>query len=523
MLKRAWKPVAAATGVVGASTYLWYSSSRSINSETIGFRIRVRGADGKPTYQNMSAPLLSRDEVEKRIKDNAVLETVASGGSIRWKRATVSLASNDPIEDANVHGVIPKDLLVRGAAGDFLFFAVMDGHAGPYTSRLLTKTLIPAVSLKLSEASMDGSKDGKSAADFLKRLKSLLWSSLPSPPSNGDANSAAVALEEAFVNLDSELINAPLRVLAANIDQTAREKKILPDLSQDPMAMAAIRPALSGSCAIAALIDTSQKMLYVACTGDSRAVVGVYEEHDDGTGSWRVEALSEDQTGRNPKEYTRVRSEHPDDDPEDVIRAGRVLGGLEPTRAFGDARYKWPREIQQVLKQAYFPSSNEMRNPPSLLKTPPYVTARPVVTQTSLSLPSASEQAKQKSTFRFLILATDGLWDRISSEDAVALVGGFLSGLRGAVPKASLQSLIPTTIGTATINGKDSEPQQHSGEWAFVDDHVGTHLLRNALAGASEKDLRELVSIPAPYSRRYRDDITVTVVYWEEQTAAAKL
>lgn len=43
-----------------------------------------------------------------------------------------------------------------------------------------------------------------------------------------------------------------------------------------------------------------------------------------------------------------MQSEHPQDEAENVIRAGRVLGGLEPTRAFGDARYKWPREVQEV-------------------------------------------------------------------------------------------------------------------------------------------------------------------------------
>jgi hypothetical protein len=32
-----------------------------------------------------------------------------------------------------------------------------------------------------------------------------------------------------------------------------------------------------------------------------------------------------------------------------VIRNGRVLGGLEPTRAFGDARYKWPQNVQEML------------------------------------------------------------------------------------------------------------------------------------------------------------------------------
>lgn len=43
-----------------------------------------------------------------------------------------------------------------------------------------------------------------------------------------------------------------------------------------------------------------------------------------------------------------MQSEHPADEAEDVIKVGRVLGGLEPTRAFGDARYKWPIEVQKA-------------------------------------------------------------------------------------------------------------------------------------------------------------------------------
>jgi pyruvate dehydrogenase phosphatase len=42
-----------------------------------------------------------------------------------------------------------------------------------------------------------------------------------------------------------------------------------------------------------------------------------------------------------------MQSEHPPEESEAVIQRGRVLGGLEPTRAFGDARYKWTREIQE--------------------------------------------------------------------------------------------------------------------------------------------------------------------------------
>lgn len=52
-----------------------------------------------------------------------------------------------------------------------------------------------------------------------------------------------------------------------------------------------------------------------------------------------------------------------------------------------------------------------MRNPPSLFKTPPYVTARPVVTHRKMSL--SSDSTPSKPTKRFLVLATDGLWDEL--------------------------------------------------------------------------------------------------------------
>jgi len=61
-----------------------------------------------------------------------------------------------------------------------------------------------------------------------------------------------------------------------------------------------------------AVIDTAHRDLYVACTGDSRAVAGIWEENDEGAGSWRVEVLSEDQTGRNPNELERSVPSEPE-------------------------------------------------------------------------------------------------------------------------------------------------------------------------------------------------------------------
>ena len=152
------------------------------------------------------------------------------------------------------------------------------------------------------------------------------------------------------------------------------------------------------------------------------------------------------------------------------------------------------------------------------------MTATPVVTHRPLSflpLPPQGTPAP-KSALRFVVLATDGLWDELSSEEVVALVGGHLAGLRGRVPKAELPARVRTTAGSPTVNGKSSEPRRSTeGAWAFVDDNVCTHLIRNALGGADEGRLRKLLSIPAPLSRSYRDDITVTVVWWEEGSDAA--
>ena len=77
--------------------------------------------------------------------------------------------------------------------------------------------------------------------------------------------------------------------------------EFLPDSSCDVV----INLECLGSCAILAVLDTARRNLYVACTGDCRAVAGVWEEGADGKGSWKVEVLSEDQTGRNVKEADR--------------------------------------------------------------------------------------------------------------------------------------------------------------------------------------------------------------------------
>ncbi|KAL4076195.1 phosphatase 2C-like domain-containing protein [Scleroderma yunnanense] len=516
MLRRVWKPVAATTLFVAAPSYLYYHYHfKQRTSQTVQVPVRIRGEDGQPTMATRVFPLLSQSTVDERLREHAKEEIIHRSGR-NWRINTASVAANDPIEDAHAHVIVTRDPDDPLAPGDWLFFAIMDGHAGPHTSRLLSKTLVNAVMLELSSLIHD--------------TKASRWFST-SKVQNPDTIS--LAIQNAFTKLDHELINAPLRVLAENMDKEVGASQRIPDLSGHPLALPLMLPAVSGSCALMAVIDTAQRNLYIACSGDSRAVAGVWEENENGGGSWRVEVLSEDQTGRNPNEHKRMQSEHPPEEAEKVIIRGRVLGGLEPTRAFGDARYKWSREVQDVLSSlntAFLVGNNKpLRPAPASLKTPPYVTATPVVTHRDLTFGDfADENSSAPSTQLkpsppcFVVLATDGLWDKLSSEEVVALVGGALQGLSGTIPKIELSSLVPTAPGsTSTVEGKDKHTlkdmdKKQDGSWSFDDDNLSVHLIRNAFGGGDRHAVKTLMSIPYPHARRYRDDTTVTVVVWDD-------
>lgn len=98
----------------------------------------------------------------------------------------------------------------------------------------------------------------------------------------------------------------------------------------------------------------------------------------------------------------------------------------------------------------------------------------------------------------------------------VSLVGGYYLGLKGTLRKSELPLKVPTSSGSAGVEGKVKGRNHDEGSWAFEDANVSAHLIRNAFGGGNVGSLRRLLSIPAPYSRRYRDDVTVTVVCWEE-------
>lgn len=309
------------------------------------------------------------------------------------------------------------------------------------------------------------------------------------------------AIKTGFTKLDDEIVHESVKKV-----RKAQSKVAAAEL---------LAPALSGSCALLSFYDSRSKLLRVACTGDSRAILG----RRGANGKWTVTPLSEDQTGGTTSEAERLRKEHPGEP--NVVRNGRILGGLEPSRAFGDAYYKWSLETNAELKKSYF-----ARTPSSLLKTPPYVTAEPIITTTKVE-PEKGD---------FVVMATDGLWEMLTNEEVVGLVGQWLDaqgnpGSQGSQTQSWLTSWWSTQkqLPVEQKTGESGEGQRapiRQQQWGtktslnerFVveDKNAATHLVRNALGGKDQDQLSALLTLPSPFSRRYRDDLTVEVIFFGE-------
>lgn len=299
-------------------------------------------------------------------------------------------------------------------------------------------------------------------------------------------SSAAVdaAIKQGFVRLDNDIVHSSVdKVLKSKSRSAAAEM---------------LAPALSGSCALLAFYDCQSKDLKIACAGDSRAVLG----RRASSGNWSATPLSEDQTGGTVSEMKRLREEHPNEP--NVVRNGRILGQLEPSRSFGDAFYKWSKETQEKIKRQFFG-----RTPHPLLKTPPYVTAEPVITTTKIE-PSQGD---------FVVIATDGLWEMLNNNEVVGLVGQWVEQQRASgTNKSWLKSLfgndkaLPVEVSQQDAAGGQRAPirqQQYdisgvASRFVTEDNNAATHLVRNAMGGKNKDMVCALLTLPSPYSRRYR-------------------
>lgn len=416
--------------------------------------------------------LLNEEQVSAKLRQYEESYIVDRGKGVT-RYDVCQLPSNSPIEDDRAEEIVQVPILQDNnikTSTDWMFFGIFDGHGGWTTLSKLRDQLILYI-----------------VHEFGTIFKPAKEDNLRYVP-----NSATIdqAIKNGFLKLDHDIVNKNIENLL-NDNNKAKAAELL-------------MPALLGSCALLSFYDTNSKMLKVAVTGDSRALLGSFKDS-----KWTVRQLSIDQTGSNPTEVARIISEHPDEP--NVIKNGRVLGTLEPSRAFGDCRYKLPALIQEKIYKQFFG-----RRLPNNLQSPPYVTAEPVITTTKIN-PENND---------FLVMASDGLYEMLSNEEIIGLVVKWMEKEKMVKPATSFWNYfglndkgLPDV--TDITNDKSSKQPFRknrlglNGGYLLEDKNVATHLIRNVLSnGGLREQTSMLISIPSPVSRRYRDDLTVTIVFF---------
>lgn len=203
-------------------------------------------------------------------------------------------------------------------------------------------------------------------------------------------------------------------------------------------------------------------------------------------------------TASNSAEVQRILSEHPTEESRSCLAYGRLLGRLAPLRALGDFQFKMTREeLVEIFKfmPKYSPFSTSL--------TPPYLSAEPEVFHYKLD-PSD----------RFIVLASDGLWDMLSNDDVVQLVGSYIEGRQTQVLKD--QAHFYNAPNCSDVGGAESTAFDDS-----LNENVASFLIRQALGGYDQGNLKYMLSLKPPDVRLYRDDISIIVIFLKSDEAGS--
>lgn len=434
--------------------------------------------------------LLSVNETSLENKTNSILHEIKGYESNQ-------LGSNFPCEDRRRQARLTHS---RGT-----LYAVFDGHGGLACAQAVSERLFEyiAVSLlsaeKLEEYSHslktdsgmellhwhynnnDYSNEEMSTLHRNSLYKYVIGNLSTSGLQDYESEEEMIghALQSAFVQLDSDM-----------------SAEALP--SGGSLNLEALEVGLSGACATVAHIRDLN--VHVASLGDTRAVLGQVDEN----GNWVAKPLTTDHTVNCPDEVERIKGSHPTSEHNFVIKNNRLLGQLIPTRAFGDFRFKWSnQDLKNIIKILDNPYAQNLV--PMNYYTPPYL----------LNVPDVIHH-KLTPNDRFLVLASDGLWDMLSNDDAIRLVGEFIEG-KETDEKFRLQD---RNLAIGQINDLLQKRKQGLANKS-TDQNAATHLIRNAL-GKEHRKISEMLTITPEVVRYYRDDITVTVIFFDSRYIGEK-
>ncbi|KAI1801885.1 protein serine/threonine phosphatase 2C [Daldinia bambusicola] len=467
--------IAFGAGLISATAVYWFSSrSNQTPAPSLAETPRTfdrKGTTGIPDLNRLGlsdqvaySPVPTAEDVTRQLNEHAF--SVSARGKLVRRYDGAQLASNSPCEDAFVHGSFSNPL--SRSDDDWLAWGVFDGHCGWQLSNLLSKQLIPFV-----RSSLDNAKPKAEDGDR--------------PLSDEDIQDAVRA---AFTALDDALVKSARQTIEnSNLSFAEKARRL--------------EAAYAGSCALLALLDPQSRKLTVASTGDCRAVLG----QKTADGRWAATDLTTDCTGATPSEIARIQAQFPGE-PE-VVKGGRVWG-MQPSRTFGDGMWKWPAALKDTLRNYYNGLSLPSAARYGAYKEGPYLTAEPLVSTTKIPESGPS----------FLILATDGLWDAMTSEQAVDLVGRWVEWQAQGQGKP----VKPKKAGDfgEVVLGRKQQCRFEEEKLTLQDNNAAVHLVRNGLGGGDEKMVQGALTFRYPNSRDIRDDITVQVVFFAPAGAKGK-
>jgi pyruvate dehydrogenase phosphatase len=411
---------------------------------------------------------------------------------------------------------------IHSSDSNMYLFGVFDGHGGPWCSDVVGQRLFEYIAVTL-HAPDDLQRIMQEAKRIISNPQAHIHSHSPDKTTSNSIGSLLLHsyyypykdtrnskikeihqmnllkhIEDAYTNIDhdhTEILNA-LESAFIKLDRDICAEAIPSDTQHVDEDLLQICTA--GSCACVALVKDDD--LYIANCGDARAILGTIDDQ----GNQTVINLSQDHNIRNQSEVKRVLSEHPTNESHSVIRSDRLLGLLMPFRAFGDIRFKWPANYLREYLQPYYKKGDAI---PQFYLTPPYLTVKPDIIKYKLT-------KKDK----FLLLATDGVWDLLSPEKVVELIFNHQKGIQSFDQFVLHKTGNPTSLKLKEINQLLLARQQAIQNQP-IDQNSATHLIRQALAYTSKgqfdsKLLSDVLTFPNP--RSIRDDITITVVYFDQ-------
>ncbi|OQR77832.1 Pyruvate dehydrogenase-like [Tropilaelaps mercedesae] len=422
-------------------------------------------------------PKLGPPEVTHILRKNELLLdlNVGSVGQL----ALNQLASNNPIEDRLI---VAQNKLTTGAT-----FGVFDGHGGSRMAQVVSQRIPHYFALSVLPSQL--LEDYVRSKELPKLVKRVFTSDDLNDWQYKCHIDSLKRFAEHILNsterfTTSELLKKSFEFLDAEISREIQLKR-----NEEALTL-----AVQGCVATVAHI--TDQHLYVASTGDCRAVLGMYDD----TGRWSARALNKEHNCDNVEELQRIIEEHPPVEKNDIIRGERLLGNLAPLRAFGDFNFKWSRdELNNLLVPLYGD-----RVIPQHYQTPPYLTASPEVSHHILT-----------PRDKFLIIASDGLWEMLGTQKVVQFLGQFMQGIQTTdllrTPKnATLGSL------RALLTRRRMDLSQKP-----VDANAATHLIRHALGrteyGLEHSRIAAYLGLPAKLARNYRDDISILVIFFDQQ------